>query len=47
MKKLLGIPDEVIPLSLIPIGFPKESKPPSKRFDESRIHTDRWEAKPL
>jgi len=42
MKKLLYIPDEVIPLSLIPIGYPDESKQPSRRFNESRIHTDLW-----
>ena len=42
IRKLLGIPDEVIPLSLIAIGYPEESKPRAKRFNESRIHTDRW-----
>jgi nitroreductase len=42
MRTLLGIPDDVIPLSLIPIGYPDEMKPPARRFDESRIHTDRW-----
>ena len=42
MKKLIGLPDEIVPLSLIPIGYPDESKPPAKRFNESRIHKDRW-----
>ena len=47
MKKLLGIPDDIIPLSLIPIGYPDESKPAAKRFNESRIHIDKWQAQPL
>ena len=42
LKQLLGIPEEITPLSLIPIGYPAESKSPSNRYDSSRIHPDRW-----
>jgi len=41
-QKLLGIPDHVIPFSLVSIGYPAEQKPPANRYDESRIHYDRW-----
>ena len=41
-KQLLGIPEEITPLSLIPIGYPAESKSPSNRYDSSRIHPNRW-----
>ncbi len=42
-RKLLGLPPEVIPLALIPVGWPAEEKPPAERFDERRVHYDRWE----
>ncbi len=42
MKKLLDIPDYVIPLCLIPVGYPVESKAPSNRFNEARVHNERW-----
>lgn len=41
-RQLFGIPENVVPFSLIPIGYPAEHKPPSDRFNPSRIHHDRW-----
>ncbi len=42
LKKLLNIPDHVIPMSLIAVGFPAEKKDPADRFKKERIHYDRW-----
>ncbi len=42
LQKLLGLPDQVIPLALIPMGFPAEQVPPARRFDPTRIHRNRW-----
>ena len=42
IKKVLNLPTNIIPLSLIPIGYPAETKDPANRFDQSRIHNDRW-----
>ncbi len=42
MRKLLDMPEDVIPLSLVSVGFPSEKKPPADRFDESRICEERW-----
>lgn len=42
IKELLNLPASVIPLSIIPVGYPDEEKAPADRFDESRIHYDRW-----
>lgn len=42
IKKLLRIPDNVIPLSLISIGYPDEEKPAVNRFNELRVHYNRW-----
>ncbi|MBC8181673.1 nitroreductase family protein [candidate division KSB1 bacterium] len=42
IKELLKIPGDIVPLSLISIGYPKEEKPPVNRFNEARIHYNRW-----
>jgi nitroreductase len=42
LRKLLGIPEHVIPFSLIPIGYPAEQKPRANRYDISRVHDNRW-----
>ena len=42
LRKLLGIPEEVITFSLVSIGYPAEQKPGSDRYDDSRVHHDRW-----
>lgn len=40
--KLLGLPEHIVPLSLIPVGYKGEQKPPAERYDASRIHHNRW-----
>ena len=42
VKKLLGLPENVMPLSIVSAGHPAEEKKPSNRYDGSRIHFDRW-----
>ncbi len=42
MKKLLGLPEQIVPFSLIPLGFPAEIKHAGDRFDESRVHENGW-----
>jgi len=42
VRKLLGIPEHVIPLSLISIGYPAEQKPPADRYNISSIHRNHW-----
>ena len=42
IRKLLGIPEHVTPFSLISIGYPAEQKPPSDRYDASRVRHNRW-----
>ncbi len=41
-RKLLHIPEHVMPFSLIPVGYPAEIKQAEDRFDRSRIHDNRW-----
>jgi nitroreductase len=42
MKKILNLPENVIPFSLISLGYPGENKENQKRYDPSRIHYDKW-----
>ncbi|MEW5821815.1 MAG: nitroreductase family protein [Cyanobacteriota bacterium] len=41
-RKLLEMPEEIIPFALIPIGYPDEYLPPAVRYDESRIKFNKW-----
>jgi nitroreductase len=41
-QKLLKMPSEVYPLNIIPLGYPAEEKEPSERYNEDRIHIDKW-----
>lgn len=42
IKKLFALPEEVIPLCVISIGYPAEDKGESDRFDKKRIHWEKW-----
>jgi nitroreductase len=41
-QKLLNLPEQVIPLTIIPIGYPAERKIRENRYDASRVHNNRW-----
>ena len=42
VQKLLNLPEQVIPLTIIPIGYPAERKVRENRYDASRVHYNRW-----
>ena len=42
LRALLNLPANVIPFSLIPLGFPAEEKKAGERFDKTRVHQNRW-----
>lgn len=42
IKELLDLPENIVPVSLIPIGYPDETKPPSNRFDINKIHYNKF-----
>ena len=42
LRKLLNIPEHVVPFALISLGYPAEAKPPKGEYDEQRVHRDRW-----
>lgn len=42
LRRLLGIPETVSPFSIIAIGHPAEQKPPADRYNEARVHRNKW-----
>ena len=42
MRRLLNIPDNVLPFSLISIGYPAEQKQKENRYNNSRVHYNQW-----
>ena len=42
LQNLLALPQHVIPLSLVSIGYPAEEKPRANRYSASRIHCNQW-----
>ena len=43
VKQLLGLPERVVPLSIVSLGYPvSRPEPPARRYDETRLHHNHW-----
>jgi nitroreductase len=42
VRNVLGIPNNIIPLNVIPIGVPTGEDKPKDKFDEKNIHWEKW-----
>lgn len=42
MREVLGVPENIIPLSLISIGYPAGTEKPKDKYDENNIHWEKW-----
>jgi nitroreductase len=42
LKRLLSLPEHIIPLGIVSIGWPAEEKSPAMRYKEERVHYDKW-----
>ena len=42
VRQILGLSDDVVPLCLIPVGHPAESKAPRSQYDPERVHINGW-----
>ena len=42
IKRILGLPEGVECLSLVALGHPAEQPGPADRYDESRVHAEKW-----
>ncbi|MFV0348954.1 MAG: nitroreductase family protein [Halodesulfovibrio sp.] len=41
-RTLAGLPEHIVPLALVPVGMPDQKTGVHDRFDESKIHWERW-----
>jgi nitroreductase len=42
MRKLLNMPAQVVPISLVSIGYPNQKCTSEDRYKPERVHYDRW-----
>ncbi|MBN1919672.1 MAG: nitroreductase family protein [Anaerolineae bacterium] len=42
LQRLFKLPDSVIPLALIAIGYPAEEKGAANRYNPDRVHRNQW-----
>ena len=42
LVEYLGLPEGVVPLSVIAVGHPAEEKPAAERYDPDRVRIERW-----
>ena len=42
VRKMLSIPENIVPFAIVSIGWPAEEKPPAKRYRADRVHYDGW-----
>jgi nitroreductase len=43
LKQVLGLPQQVVPLSVVPLGYPAaKPEPPVRRYDKTRLHYNYW-----
>ncbi len=42
VRRILGIPEDVVPLNVIPIGVPSGKEHPKDKFDPHLIHKNKW-----
>jgi nitroreductase len=42
VKKILCIPDDIIPLNVIPIGHPTGEDLPKNKYNKGKIHLEKW-----
>lgn len=42
VKKIFSLPEEVVPLAVVSLGYPGEEKEAAPRFKKSRVHYESW-----
>ena len=42
VKAILNIPENIIPLNVIPVGHPTGEDKPKEKFNSGKIHKEQW-----
>lgn len=42
LQELFNLPEDIIPFSIVSLGYPVDEKPVPERFDPQRVHQEKW-----
>lgn len=42
IREVLGVPEELMPFAIFPIGYPREKLEEEYRFDATMVHYEKW-----
>jgi nitroreductase len=42
ISAVFGLPENVVPFALLPLGYPAEKKPAENRYEKARVHWENW-----
>lgn len=42
ISDLLGLPDNIVPLAVVPVGHPASTPAPKDKWDPAKIHNEKW-----
>jgi nitroreductase len=42
IRKFLGLAENILPFSIVSLGFPAERKETADRYDDDRVHWNKW-----
>ena len=42
IRRILGLPEDIVPLAVVSMGYPVVAQSPADRYEESRIHRNGW-----
>ncbi|MDR1339951.1 MAG: nitroreductase family protein, partial [Prevotellaceae bacterium] len=42
VREILNLPENIIPLNVIPVGYPAGEHMPKDKFDSGKIHRNKW-----
>lgn len=45
LRRLIGLPENIMAHSLVVVGYPGEQVPPEGRYQPERVHRNRWPQK--
>jgi nitroreductase len=42
VRSIVGVPKNIVPITVLSIGHPAEEKEPRTQYDEERVHREQW-----
>ena len=42
VQEMLGLPEHIIPLCIVPVGYPAEQPAVKEKYTEQNIHYNKW-----